>query len=310
MKIAHFSDVHFTRKPGEFPLRDLMSKRGMGWLNLTVRRRYKRFVAVAQVVGAFLRDLQVVKPDLILFTGDLTAVAYPQEFEAAAEAFLDLRKRTDVLGVPGNHDVYVRKANGEQLFADLFGNWLRSDCPDHSGENFPLPAVRLLGDEVAVVAVPSARPCKLADSSGFIGEERLKAVEKTLKEPDIAGRRVILALHYGFFLENGKPDKKSHGLRDADELLEVAKNNGVDLIVHGHIHERFVHQVGEITPVAIANAGSLTDKKFSRSFHVIESTDNGFDLRVRRYDETLNQFVSWLGAPGSSVIPFAALPIS
>lgn len=305
MKIAHFSDVHFTRKPGDFPLRDLMSKRGMGWLNLTVRRRYKRFVAVAQVVGAFLRDLQVVKPDLILFTGDLTAVAYPQEFEAAAEAFLDLRNRTDVLGVPGNHDVYVRKANGEQLFSEFFGNWLRSDCPDLSGDGFPLPAVRLLGDDVAVVAVPSARPCKLADSSGFIGKDGLEEIERALQNPEIAGRHVILALHYGFFLENGKPDKKSHGLRDAKKLLKIAEKNGVDLIVHGHIHERFVHLVGDVTPVAIANAGSLTDKKFSRSYHMIESKASGFRVEARRYDETLNKFVSWLGAPGSTTIPFA-----
>ena len=116
---------------------------------------------------------------------------------------------------------------------------------------------------------------------------------------------MILALHYGFFLENGKPDKPSHGLRDAEQILKLAKSYNVDLIVHGHIHERFVLPVSEVIPVAIANTGSLTDKKHDRSYHIYEMTNDGFSVSVRRYDDQKEEFVSWPEAPGSGLVPFS-----
>jgi 3',5'-cyclic AMP phosphodiesterase CpdA len=304
MRIAHFSDVHFTRKPADFPLRDLISKRGVGWLNLTVRRRYKRFLSVAQVVSAFLHDLEEQKPDLILFTGDLTAVAYAEEFQAAAEAFSDLRERSCVLGVPGNHDVYVRKANGEQLFNELFHNWTGTDRPDLARAGHALPAARLLGSDLAVIAIPSARSCALTDSSGLVGHEGLLAIDRVLSDPDLTRRKVIVALHYGFFLEDGKRDSKSHGLRDADQVLALLKHHDVDLIVHGHIHERFVHLKGTISPVSVANTGSLTDSKFNRAYHIYEMTRAGFELQVRRYSADSDEFELWPDAPGSGLITF------
>lgn len=309
LRIAHFTDVHFTRKPADFPLRDLVSKRGVGWLNLTLMRRFKRFQNIQRIVEALIKDLDSQELDQVLFTGDLTAVAYRQEFATAALAFKPLLERDDVFGIPGNHDVYVKKADGLAVFETLFANWYRTDRPDLATYH-GFPRVRLLGEHFAIVAVQSVRPCALHDSSGLIGRKGMKALEELLTHKLMRKRRVVLALHYGLMLGNGKPDRRNHALRDARGLLNLSERLGVDMVVHGHIHERFVMPVGAKSPVLIANAGSLTDAKHSRSYHVYELGEHGVSIEVRRYQPDSQRFEIWPEAEGTGFYEWAEKPVT
>ena len=101
-----------------------------------------------------------------------------------------------------------------------------------------------------------------------------------------------------------EPDRRQRplGLRDGRGLLEIAERHDVALIIHGHIHERFVHPRGPVTPVPIANAGSLTDRKHDRAYHIYELKDDALEVSVRRYDEAKDCFVDWPDAPGAGVV--------
>ena len=85
MRIAHFTDLHITEAPSNIAWRDLLSKRLLGWLNLSVRR-FDAFRDASEVTRALVRDLQEQQPDHVVSTGDLTGLSLRSEFEQAQEA--------------------------------------------------------------------------------------------------------------------------------------------------------------------------------------------------------------------------------
>lgn len=269
-------------------------------------RRHKRFLELPRILEAFVRDLRDQAVDLTAFTGDITAVSYPDEFAAARRHLAELLDGERVIGIPGNHDVYIARAGRERPFEAAFPDWIRSDRPDLVDED-PYPIVRLLGDEAAVIAINSARPCALNDSSGLVGPRGLGALDRALDDPELRARRKIVALHYGPRLADGRPDKPRHGLRDAEELLEILGERGVDLTIHGHLHERFILPAGGASPVALANTGSLTDARHHRCYHIYELKEEGIAIAARRYDPAQDAFVPWTPS-GARSVPYADKP--
>ena len=269
-----------------------------------VFRRLRRFVGLSRVVKAFLGDLRSLDEiDQVVFSGDLTAVAYRQEFEAAAAALGELRERHDIVGVPGNHDLYVPGSSRERLFEATFPAWIYSDRPDLRVANTHYPLVRHVGPDWAIIAVDSSRPTKLHDSSGMLGQAALEAIDAALDDEALATRNKIIVLHYAPRRSDGTPDTPRHGLRDAEDLLEILRRRsgerGVRAVLHGHIHDRFVLDAGGATPVLLANAGSLTDAKHGRTYHIYDFGEQGVRVRVRRFHEITGVFEDWDDAPGA-----------
>ncbi len=308
-RIAHFTDVHVTEAPGRVPLAALLSKRIAGWLNLRFLGRFAALAGVMPVVRAFLRDLEEVRPDHIVFTGDVTGLSLPSEYEAARAAFEPLLRDERVVGIPGNHDVYVHAAQRDRYFERWFGDWIRTDlAPDDFPQDlrgaYPFPLVRLLGDDGVLFCLRDARPVPLHDSSGHVDPRQLSALDHLLERPDLAGRVRILALHYGLLRADGSPDTYFHRLRNATEVLSLAASADIALVIHGHLHRRFVHPRDSVAPFAIANPGALALEKpgYDRAYHVYTIEDGRIALEARRYDAKAGAFAAWPEAEGGGVI--------
>src|SRR4051812_10970494 len=100
--LAHLSDPHLARLPIPNPL-DLISKRGLGYINwLRKRRRIHR----PEVVAAIVADLKAQQTDHVAVTGDLVNLALPSEFQRARAWLGQVGSAHDVTVVPGNHDAY------------------------------------------------------------------------------------------------------------------------------------------------------------------------------------------------------------
>ena len=102
--LAHLSDPHLAPLPTPNPI-ELLSKRGLGYLNwLRKRRRIHR----PDVLAAIVADLKLQGADHVAITGDLLNLSLTAEF-ARSRNWLDaLGPSRDVTFVPGNHDSYVR----------------------------------------------------------------------------------------------------------------------------------------------------------------------------------------------------------
>jgi predicted phosphodiesterase len=76
----------------------------------------------------------------------------------------------------------------------------------------------------------------------------------------------------------------------------------VRLVIHGHIHRRFVIRAWRGSGTSVANPGSLGSSHGARAYHVFTSRGKQIDLEARRYDPASRAFVPWPDAPGAGPV--------
>jgi hypothetical protein len=254
MRILHFSDIHIDVSPRLVPWRDWLGKRLIGGAN-HILRRGKHFRETRTKLAALGRFAEGENIDLAICTGDYTILGTEVELAAARECVEPLTHRPlGYVTVPGNHDLYLHDTIREQRFEKYFGKYLVSDLPElASAAGWPL--VRLVSEEVAVIAVRSARPNpRIWRSSGMVDPDEL---ERILRHPRVRERFVVIASHYALRRPDGSPDSRAHGLDNAESVLRVIADVPRGCYLHGHIHERLRLRIPGVSPT-IFGAGSAT----------------------------------------------------
>lgn len=223
-KLAHISDVHLAPLPTPHPS-ELLSKRGLGYLNWL---RKRRSIHRADMLAALVADLKSRAPDHIAVTGDLVNLSLVSEFVQARDWLDELNEPRNVTVVPGNHDAYVNEA---RAFAEQhWSAFMRGDA----GESFPF--VRKRGP-VALIGLSTSLPTlPLAATGRLHGDQlgRLGALLDDLKYEQMF--RVVLIHHppvagANFFRR----------LTDAEACRAVLREHGAELVLHGHHHEASLH---------------------------------------------------------------------
>lgn len=245
LKIAHLSDPHFgTILPG-----------------------------VREGLLATLREL---KPDLVLFTGDITQRARRAQF-LEARAFLEALKPVPAIAVPGNHDIPLFNIFGRLLdpyhgFQKLFVNQLEKDFR--------------YGD-VEVIGLNSTSKWRHVQ-----GDFNLERVEKRL---GLSTAKVqIAAFHHP--VDCAKPGDVKNLLKGRDATMALFERHKIDLVIGGHIHDPFITlssarypklQRTMIIGVAGTCLSSRTRSDSPNSFHWIEVDSSAEEpqMKISRYDQ-------------------------
>lgn len=257
MRVLHCSDVHVT----EDPRRTGFFRRGprfwMSWYELVVGGRAKAFAQAPAAIRTIARHADRLGVDHLVLSGDLTASALPSEFSGAASALGTLvRNPRRCTVIPGNHDCHHPAALREKRFEMHFGELLKSDLPAHVRVG-PWPLVRLLGDTLAVVALHSSLlPSIPGVAYGRLGAQQLDGLAAVLADRTLSGRAVLVVVHHAPLRADGRPDKLSHGLLDAEALLALLPGPRF-AVLHGHIHQRYHHPATSTRP-HLFGAGSST----------------------------------------------------
>lgn len=256
IRVLHFSDVHIEDGFEGVSRASFLNKRIVGFGNLMLRRRahFKDARSKLLALAELMREREV---DLALCTGDYTALGTDPELALARQVIEPFTKAPlGLVTVPGNHDIYV---DADGAFERHFGDVLSTDWPEYSVDGL-WPQVRLFGEELAVIALNSARPNpQVFRSSGRIPDEQLEALRRVVADERLLGRFVIVATHYAPRLADGSPDRPTHGLENADELLAALRGLSRGAIVHGHVHRCFHVTVPE-SPLPLFGAGSATQE--------------------------------------------------
>jgi hypothetical protein len=92
-----------------------------------------------------------------------------------------------------------------------------------------------------------------------VPDAQLNALESLLADPSIRGRFVFVVLHHAPLLADGTPDRPSHCLRNAGELLASCRNARRGAILTGHVHNLYHFESPE-TPLRVFCAGSATEE--------------------------------------------------
>ncbi len=256
MKILHASDLHFQ---ADCPISRWPR---LGWRRVAAQTEFRLlkrrllFLSVEQTVRRILVDADRAGVDHLIVSGDLTALALPEEFAAAHAALAAWSDRITL--VPGNHDRYTPAAMKDRLFEEVFADMLRSDLPEHRREG-AFPVVKLPRDGLAVVGLSSARvPLTPGIAAGWVGRAQRDALAAILADPRVTGRAVIVTVHHAPRRPSGRRDWPTHGLWDGEEILDLASRAGVAAVCHGHIHERF--RLTGPRGLPIFGAGSSTQR--------------------------------------------------
>jgi len=285
VKLCHFSDIHLTAKPMGWSARDVMGKRVTGWFNLTALGRGSRFKHAPTIADVLKRDFATRGFDHLVFSGDATMLGFESEMKLAANA-LGVGDATlpPAITVPGNHDVYIGRAEKKRVFESAFAPWQQGQ---RVGDSF-YPFARKVG-HVWLIAVNSARANFWpTDASGRVGEPQLARLRELTATLD-PGPRIVVS-HYPIMSPSRKAEPRFHRLRDWNRVRDVAAECGVSLWLHGHIHGWYVLPAGGELPFATICVGSTTQ---TRRWGYHEYTIDGGKLSALRrvYDLAAGTFV-------------------
>lgn len=226
MRIAHCSDLHLLSLEGARAL-DFANKRWIGGLNLLANRARQYMTSVFE---AMVADFNATELDHVICTGDVTNLAFENEFRFARSYFDRIRLGpAEVTVIPGNHDAYV--AAGGAYFTDIFADYHRAD-EDWRAEH-AWPVVRVRGP-VAIIGLSTSLATPWFTAYGRVGEAQLARLRAVLGDERLAGKLRLVAIHHP---PAGKAARNwVRGLRDWKPFAEVIAEAGAELIIHGHEH--------------------------------------------------------------------------
>jgi len=254
----------------------MTGKRILGTANLYVLGRKSKFSEAAQ--NAAVEAVLEMDPDVVVFTGDLTAQALDAEFSAARTLLDPILTRFPTVMIPGNHDTYVREETPGDRMRELFGTWMGGDMPDLISHG-----------DVQFLTLETCRCHPL--SSGVTPTEQLDKAAELLANSRSAF--TFLCIHYPLVGRRGEPyGPATRALSNGDRVRDwVAKTPGINAIVHGHEHHGFRTEIsGPNGPVTVLNPGASGYAflpQQDRTSHLCEYTvENGqlMDVHRLRFD--------------------------
>ncbi|MCZ4273578.1 metallophosphoesterase family protein [Maritalea porphyrae] len=253
-KVAHISDVHLGPLPTISPF-ELMNKRLTGYANWKLSRHGNMQQGLLAQLSTHLK---LQKPELIALSGDLVNLALPGEFEAARAWLEDLGPAEQIAVIPGNHDAYVK--SGLEEAAAQWGDYMKGmTLSDHQ---FPYwrqeGCVALIGCSSAITTPPFF-------AHGEFDEAQAERLIDILKLTRDAGLYRIVMIHHP-----PHDDVKQiwrRGLKGRKLFRKVIKDQGAELVLHGHLHRSMIHPLegptGDIPLIGIASAAAGNGGKYA-----------------------------------------------
>lgn len=236
--------------------------------NAALGGRYDTAANLSRTLAA-VEDLRI-RPDAIVFTGDLTDLGEPDAYRALRETITPVAERlgSPVVWVAGNHD--ERPA-------------LRRDLLGLPASEEPVTSVHDLGG-LRLIAVDTTVP---GWHHGDLDDAQLAWLDDVLSTPAPLG--TILAMHH--------PPLPSHlplfdilELRDQGRLADVVEGTDVRAIIAGHLHYSTSGTFAGI-PVSVSAATCYT-MNLARPAAEVNGMDAGQSFHlVHVYDHTITHAV-------------------
>jgi len=210
-----------------------------------------------EVFDNVVEEVNDLGPDAVVATGDLTNEGLLKEYEKCKTKFAKFEV-DKIIAMSGNHDY---RNTGYLLFKKFF----------------PFEAVNVLGDDVVLVTLGTARPDR---DEGEVGYRQNLWLERTMKKYEKMTK--IVAMHHHMI---GVPDSGTDRVTviDAGDVLRTALSSKVDLVLCGHKHRPWIWNLGNLS---VVNAGTASSERmrgfFENTYNIITIEKNKFkvDLKI------------------------------
>jgi 3',5'-cyclic AMP phosphodiesterase CpdA len=231
-----------------------------------------------KLVDAVDDQVDQLKPDLVVISGDFTQRARTEQFKEAC-AFLDgLRDRGhEVLGVPGNHDVPLYDVL--RRFLSPLARYRRFI------DETLCPFIELSG--VAVLGINTARSLTFKD--GRINKDQVEFIRETFARTPSEAMRILVTHHPLFALRIGEQVERAIGRQEL--ALDVVEEAGVDIVLAGHAHHASSQDASELVTraggVLVVQAGTATSTRVreqEQSFNTIDIGEGAATVTVHAWN--------------------------
>ena len=210
-----------------------------------------------KVFDQVIKEVNQLKPDAIVITGDLTNEGLIQQYEKCKELVSKLNTKK-IIAISGNHDY---RNTGYLVFKKYF----------------PFETINELSKDVVLVTLGTARPDR---DEGEIGYRQNLWLERTMKK--YKNKVKILAMHHHLI---GIPDTGSDRVTviDAGDVLRTILDTDVDLVICGHKHRPWIWNFKNLS---IVNGGTTSSERvrgfFENTYNIIhiENKKITVDLKI------------------------------
>ena len=210
-----------------------------------------------EVFEKVIDEINLLKPDAVVITGDLTNEGLVEQYEKCKEMVSQINVEK-IIAISGNHDY---RNTGYLLFKKYF----------------PFKTENDLGNDVVLITLNSTRPDR---DDGEVGHKQTLWLERTLKKYE--NKFKIVAMHHHLI---GIPDTGSDRLTviDAGDVLRAVLNSNVSLVLCGHKHRPWLW---DFNTLSIANAGTTSSERvrgfFENSYNIVNIENGTFrvDLKI------------------------------
>lgn len=220
-----------------------------------------RFCNPSTIAEKLLSDIKKMSgkydftPRYIVLSGDITEKAHSEEFNEAANVIEEILSglnidRTNILCVPGNHDVnwnlseYSLEAGDDQLKFLPYNNFVSTitNSKDFSlGDSYP----RIIDDQFDLgfgLEFLLLNSCEKEDRLNHNGHVCPKKLKQTMpsQAPKEYERLKIVILHH--HLDTSINDNKISAIENALDIESILACNKYNIVLTGHVHEALVHE--------------------------------------------------------------------
>jgi 3',5'-cyclic AMP phosphodiesterase CpdA len=205
-----------------------------------------------ELIDALIRDIERDRPDFLIVTGDLTCNGEKKSHQELVKKFEAIEAAgTCVLVVPGNHDVQnpwasqyigdtattVETVTLEEYLSlyDSFGYSEAIAKDENSLSYMAIPAedTWLLMLDTADYGRNMSK--KYPEMHGSLSVKTLKWIEQCAALADESNARLIAVMHHSLLHHSDILNDK-YTLENCDELLNIFKNHGIEIVMTGHVH--------------------------------------------------------------------------
>jgi 3',5'-cyclic AMP phosphodiesterase CpdA len=181
------------------------------------------------VVEAVIAFVEVLRPDVVVLSGDITQRAHRGQFRAARR-FTERLHTQRVLTIPGNHDiplfnVFARAFHPYANYQESFGRDLE-------------PAFE--SDSLMIECLNTTRPRRHKDGEVSAGQiERVSARLRTAKSDQLR----IVVTHQPVHVI--RPSDEKNLLHGHQAAVRTWSRAGADIVMGGHIHLPYVRPLSD-----------------------------------------------------------------
>ena len=215
--------------------------------------------AVPAQVDAIEAFVQEQKFDVVAISGDLSQRSRAGEFQRAAAFIRDTRRVSEVIVVPGNHDVaWWHAPLGLGHKERLYENY-KAYVSEDLEPVLRRPGLTMVGINTSHGVTRRTLTWNVRDIS-IIGDITRAQIERTRREfaATPADDARVVVMHHNPV--KGELSQR-HGLKHTKQILGAFAEMGVELVLCGHDHQEAIHYIEHTKKgTVISTAGTVSNR--------------------------------------------------